>query len=82
MNKKSKPPPSKAEAKQSETKEEEKEVTASSKLEKLYSAAETLRERIADMEAKGKGGVAMTKKLLKNTEKQIEALEKYHAKSE
>lgn len=75
-------PPSKAEAKPSETKEEEKEVTASSKLEKLYSAAETLRERIADMEAKGKGGVAMTKKLLKNTEKQIEALEKHQAKSE
>lgn len=73
-------PPSKAEAKPSEPEQEEVEVTATSKLEKLYSAAETLRERIADMEAKGKGGVAMTKKLLKNTEKQIEALEKYQAK--
>jgi single-stranded DNA-binding protein len=46
------------------------------KLRQLYSAAETLRERIATMEKKGQSGVAMTKKLLLNTEKQIEALEK------
>ncbi|GAB5490901.1 MAG: hypothetical protein Phog2KO_11160 [Phototrophicaceae bacterium] len=73
------PPPTKAEAKKVEA-EEKPKVTASSKLEKLYAAAETLRERIADMEAKGKGGVAMTKKLLKNTEKQIATLEKHQAK--
>jgi hypothetical protein len=46
------------------------------KLKQLYSAAETLRERIASMEKKGQSGVAMTKKLLMNTEKQIETLEK------
>lgn len=46
------------------------------KLRQLHSAAETLRERIASMEEKGQAGVAMTKKLLMNTEKQIEALEK------
>jgi hypothetical protein len=46
------------------------------KLRQLYSAAETLRERIATMEEKGQSGVAMTKKLLMNTERQIEALEK------
>lgn len=51
-------------------------ATAPSKLEKLYSAAEKLRERITDMEAKGQRGVNMTKQLLRNTEKQIEALEK------
>lgn len=60
--------------------EETPKPTATTKLEKLYSAAQTLRDRIADMEAKGKGGVAMTKKLLATTEKQIEALEKYQAK--
>ena len=47
-----------------------------SKLEQLHSAADKLRERIADMEAKGQRGVNMTKQLLRNTEKQIEALEK------
>ena len=46
------------------------------KLRQLYSAAETLRERIATMEQKGQSGVAMTKKLLMNTERQIEALER------
>jgi hypothetical protein len=46
------------------------------KLRQLHSAAETLRERINVMEQKGQAGVAMTKKLLQNTEKQIEALEK------
>jgi hypothetical protein len=46
------------------------------KLRQLHSAAATLRERIAAMEEKGQAGVAMTKKLLRNTEKQIEAIEK------
>jgi hypothetical protein len=48
------------------------------KLRQLYNAAETLRERIKDMETKGQAGVSMTKKLLHNTEKQIEALEKQY----
>ena len=52
---------------------------AADKLRQLHSAAETLRERIAAMEEKGQAGVAMTKKLLRNTEKQIEALEKMYA---
>jgi hypothetical protein len=51
------------------------------KLRQLHSAAETLRERIAVMEQKGQAGVAMTKKLLQNTEKQIEALEKQFTES-
>lgn len=51
-----------------------------SKLEQLRSAADKLRERVADMEEKGQRGVNMTKQLLKNTEKQIEALEKNQAK--
>jgi len=59
-----------------EKSEDKPKATATSKLEKLYSAAEKLRERITDMEAKGQRGVNMTKQLLRNTEKQIEALEK------
>lgn len=47
-----------------------------SKLQQLYDAANTLRERIASIEAKGGAGLAMTRKLLQNTEKQIEVLEK------
>jgi hypothetical protein len=46
------------------------------KLRQLHAAAQTLRDRIADMESKGQAGVSMTKKLLQSTEKQIEALEK------
>jgi hypothetical protein len=46
------------------------------KLRQLHSAAQTLRDRIADMESKGQAGVSMTKKLLQSTEKQIEALER------
>jgi len=46
------------------------------KLRQLHSAAQTLRDRIADMESKGQAGVSMTRKLLQSTEKQIEALEK------
>lgn len=56
------------------------EKTPASKLEQLHNAADKLRERIVDMEAKGQRGVNMTKQLLKNTEKQIEALEKNQAK--
>lgn len=48
------------------------------KLRQLYNAAETLRDRIKDMETKGQAGISMTKKLLINTEKQIEALEKQY----
>lgn len=46
-----------------------------SKLQQLQQAATTLRERIAGMEAKNQPGIAMTRKLLENTLKQIEALE-------
>jgi len=49
------------------------------KLRQLASAAQTLRERVADMEEKGKAGVAMTKKLLSNTEKQMHALKKKYS---
>ncbi len=49
---------------------------SSDKLETLKQAAATLRAKIADMEAKGQPGVNMTKRLLQNTEKQIQALEK------
>ena len=45
------------------------------KLSQLQEAANTLRSRITDMESKGQPGVAMTRKLLQNTEKQIEALQ-------
>lgn len=51
-------------------------TTVREKLEQLYSAAETLRERVQTMESKGQPGVAMTRKLLQNTEQQIEALKK------
>ena len=44
-------------------------------LKKLQTAAETLRQRIAKMEAKEQKGVKVTKTLLKNTKKQIKALE-------
>jgi hypothetical protein len=46
------------------------------KLQQLEQAAATLRERVANMEAKKQPGVAMTKKLLESTEKQIEALKR------
>jgi hypothetical protein len=48
------------------------------KLRQLHSAADKLRARIAEMEAKGSSGVAMTKKLLANTERQIKQLEDQH----
>lgn len=48
------------------------------KLQQLHQAAHTLRERIATMEAKNQPGVAMTRKLLENTEKQIETLIKQY----
>jgi chemotaxis protein histidine kinase CheA len=43
-------------------------------IRELELAANTLRERISAMEAKKQPGVAMTKKILENTERQIEAL--------
>ncbi|XWX05677.1 hypothetical protein VZO05_16080 (plasmid) [Aggregatilineales bacterium SYSU G02658] len=43
-------------------------------IRELELAAVTLRERISAMEAKKQPGVAMTKKILENTERQIEAL--------
>ena len=49
------------------------------KLSKLEAAAETLRERIAEMEAKGQKGIKMTRTLLTNTENQIEKLLKEKA---
>ncbi len=49
--------------------------TEQDELKKLQTAAETLRQRLAEMEAKGQKGISMTKTLLKNTEKQIKALE-------
>lgn len=49
-----------------------------SKLSKLHQAAETYRKKIADMEAKGQKGISMTKTLLRNTEKQIEVLERQY----
>lgn len=48
--------------------------TLRAKLRDLEQTAHTLRERMATMEAKKQPGVAMTKKLLENTERQIEAL--------
>jgi hypothetical protein len=42
----------------------------------LEAAAQTLRERLAEMEAKGQKGIAMTRTLLNNTEKQIAALQR------
>lgn len=53
--------------------------TSADKLHTLQQAAATLRAKIADMEAKGQPGVNMTKRLLQNTEKQIQALEKQAA---
>lgn len=52
---------------------------AAEKLKQLYSAAETLRARIDTMEKKNQPGVAMTKKLLRTTEKQIEAIERQYS---
>lgn len=50
------------------------------KLKQLHSAAATLRQRISDMEEKGQqAGIDMTRKLLRNTERQIEALEKQYS---
>ncbi|MCS6835798.1 MAG: phosphorylated adapter RNA export RNA-binding domain-containing protein [Anaerolineae bacterium] len=49
------------------------------KIQQLQQAAQTLRERIATMEAKKQPGVAMTRKLLENTEKQIETLVKQYS---
>lgn len=48
------------------------------KLDQLNNAANTLRQRIEAMESSGQAGVAMTKKLLRNTEKQIAAIEKQY----
>jgi hypothetical protein len=48
------------------------------KLQQLHQAAHTLRERIAAMETKKQPGIAMTRKLLENTEKQIETLMKQY----
>lgn len=44
------------------------------KLAKLEDAARALRERLAQLEAKGQKGVTMTRNLLKQTEQQIEKL--------
>jgi len=53
--------------------------SAAAKLRQLHSAAATLRQRISDMEAKGQqAGIDMTRKLLRNTEKQIEAITKQY----
>jgi len=49
------------------------------KLQQLHQAAHTLRERIAAMEAKKQPGSAMTRKLLENTEKQIDTLTKQYS---
>lgn len=47
------------------------------RLEKLHNAAQIYREKIASMEAEGKSSaIALTKRLLKNTEKEIANLEK------
>ena len=55
--------------------------SVASKLQQLYSAADTYRHKISTMEAKGqKSGLDMTKRLLDNTEKQISALEKQYNK--
>lgn len=48
------------------------------KLQQLHQAAATLRERIVVMESKNQPGVAMTRKLLENTQKQIDAIEKQY----
>jgi hypothetical protein len=50
-----------------------------SKFQQLHNAAETFRERIATMEEKGQAGVEMTKRLLANTEKQIEEISQKYA---
>lgn len=55
--------------------------SVATKLQQLYSAADTYRHKIANMEAKGqKTGLDMTKRLLENTEKQISALEQQYNK--
>ncbi|MGJ3239537.1 MAG: hypothetical protein ACFE0Q_12580 [Anaerolineae bacterium] len=50
------------------------------KLKQLHNAANKLRARIDDMEAKGQRGINMTRQLLRNTEKKIEALENSQVK--
>lgn len=55
-------------------------ASPSDKLQQLYSAAETLRAKIVEMEANGQPGIGMTKRLLRNTEKQIEVLERQATK--
>lgn len=51
------------------------------KLKQLYSAADTLKQKIEVMESKGqKSGLDMTKRLLENTEKQIASLEQQYKK--
>lgn len=55
--------------------------SVSDKLKQLYSAADTLRQKIAMMEEKGqKTGLNMTRRLLEQTEKQISTLEKQYEK--
>lgn len=49
------------------------------KLKELHSAADILRNRIAAMESSGQAGVSMTKKLLRDTERRIAAIEKEYA---
>jgi hypothetical protein len=46
------------------------------KLQQLEQAAITLRDRIATMEAKNQPGIAMTRKLLEKTERDIESLKR------
>jgi hypothetical protein len=48
------------------------------KLQQLHQAAATLRERIVSMETKNQPGVTMTRKLLENTQKQIDAIERQY----
>lgn len=56
-------------------------ASVSDKLKQLYSAADTLRQKIETMEEKGqKTGLNMTRRLLEQTEKQIATLEKQYEK--
>jgi len=56
-------------------------ASVSDKLKQLYSATDTLRQKIATMEEKGqKTGLNMTRRLLEQTEKQIATLEKQYEK--
>lgn len=54
-------------------------TSVADKLKQLHSAADTLRQKIANMEEKGqKTGLNMTRRLLEQTEKQIASLEKQY----